>query len=220
MRPFPYGTVPLVRFRNDLQTPAEELDRDLGVALSRYARLVPPNEAASRGDPRALAVGRLKAALARWATDAEGWEALADARPAATEAGEKLKAARRAVELAPRSESALAVLTEAAAAAGQFALAVETADQWVALAPRSAEPLIARAFVQLKRSDWGRAEADCRAALAINPLHAETRLYLAICLHHRGDPAGGKKEAEAAAKLEASPQARAGLLDWYRRATR
>ncbi|MCU0703580.1 MAG: hypothetical protein MUF18_06350 [Fimbriiglobus sp.] len=219
VRPLPYGTVPLVRFRTGQGESAEENERDLGIALARYARVVSPQEAAIWGDPRVAAVGRLKAAVNRWPSDAEAWEALADAKPA-TDAAEKLRAAQKAVEHAPESESALAVLTEAATVAAQFTTAVETANKWVSLNPRSLDPYVARAFVHLKRSDWAAAEADCRAALKLNPLHPEARLYLAICLHHQGDPTGGKKQAEAAAQLEVNPQERSGLLQWYRRATR
>lgn len=219
-RPLPFGTVPLVRFRAGDQLPPEEIERDLGIALSRFAKLVPPQEAALRGDPRTAAITRLKTSLARWPGDVEAWESLAEAWGERGDMGEKLKAAKNAFQLAPESESAVAALTAAATVADEIDLALSMADKWVSLTPKSSDPLVARAFIHLKRSDWARSEADCRAALKINPLHAESHLYLAICLHRQGNPDGGAKESQIAVALEQDPRERAYLQDWYRRATR
>ncbi len=219
-RQLPFGTVPLVRFRPGGSLPAGELERDLGIALARFAPLVQPNDAAARGDPRGAALGRLKESLARWPGDAEAWQALSSARTERGEGAEKLKAAKKAFQLAPEDESAVTTLTEAATAAGEFDLAVEMAGKWVAMNPRSADPLIARGFVHLKRGDSAKAEADFRAALKFHPLHAEAHLYLAISRHQQGDVAGGAKVARTAAALETDPRESAALTDWYRRATR
>ena len=219
-RQLPYGTAPLVRFRTGATIPPEERDRDLGIALARYAKRVSPREAAARGDPRGIALSRLKASLTRWPGDAEAWEAFADARGDRGDPGETLKAAKNAVRIAPHSESALTSLAAVATTVGDFDLALQTVDQWVALNPASFDPLLARAFVYLKRGDWVRAEADCRAALKFHPFHAEAHLYLAICRYRQGDPAGGENASQTAASLETDPREKAYLRDWYRRATR
>jgi hypothetical protein len=219
-RPLPFDTVPLVRFRPGGSLPAEELERDLGIALARFARLVPSNDVAARGDPRGAAVGRLKESLARWPGDAEAWAALSAARSERGEAAEKLKAAKNAFRLAPQDESAVTTLSEVATVAGEFDLALEMAEQGVAMSPRSADPLITRGFIRLKQGEWAGAEADCLAALNLHPLHAEAHLYLAICRHQQGDVSGGAKAAQTAAALETDPRESAALTDWYRRATR
>lgn len=219
-RPLPFGTVPLVRFRPGSSLPAEELERDLGIALARFARQVAPTDPASRTDPRGAAVARLKESLARRPGDAEAWEALAAARSERGEQAEKLKAAKTAFHLAPQDETAVTTLTEAATIAGDFDLALEMAGKWVAMSPKSADALLARGFVHLKRGDAAGAEADCRAALKFHPLHAEAHLYLAISRHLQGDVAGGAKIAQTAAALETDPRESAALTDWYRRATR
>jgi tetratricopeptide (TPR) repeat protein len=196
------------------------LERDLGIALARFARTVPPDEIVARGDPRVAAVGRLKQSLVRWPGDAEAWEALSTTRSERGQVAEKLKAAKNAFQLAPHDESAVTTLTEAATVAGEFELALQMAEKWVALSPRSAEPLIARGFIRLKKGDWLGAEADCRSALKIHPFHAEAHLYIAICRHNLGDPRTGAKIAQTAAELETDPREKAALTDWYRRATR
>jgi predicted CXXCH cytochrome family protein len=214
------GTVPLVRFRSGSLLPPEELERDLGIALARFGKKPLPKELAAGGDVRLFALDRLKTSLARWPGDAEAWGALAGARSARGEAAEKLKAAAAAAQLAPDSEAVLLALTEAATSANEYDLAEETAGRCVRLNPTASEPLVVRAFVSLKRGDWTKAEADCRAALRIHPHHPESHLYLAICLHQQGDPAAGLREARTAAQLESDPRERAYLMDWYQRATR
>jgi Flp pilus assembly protein TadD len=97
---------------------------------------------------------------------------------------------------------------------------METATRWATIAPESYEPYTARAFIRMKSGDWLEAEADCREALKRHPLHAETHLYLAICLHKRGRAAEAGQAARTASDLEADPREKAGLMDWYRRATR
>ena len=96
---------------------------------------------------------------------------------------------------------------------------VETATRLVALNPSSAEHLLSRASAHLFLGDWEKAEADCRAALAIQPLQANARFLLAVCRHRRGDPAGARAEFDLAAKL--TPEAgREQLAEWYRQLTR
>jgi hypothetical protein len=215
--PVPFGTPPLVRYRAGPLSPLpEEQERDLGIALARFTKKPAPKELAGQGDMRLLAVERLRSSLARWPGDADAWLALAAAR---TESREKLRAARAAAALAPSSEAALAALVEAAIAAGDHDLAIRTADDWVKLNPNGFDPVVGRAFTHLSAGNWEKAEQDARAALHLQPLHPDARLYLAICLHKRGDPAAGLREAQTAARMESDPREREFLTDWYRRAT-
>ena len=220
-RGLPFGTPPLVRFRTGPLSPApEERERDLGIALARFGKKALPKEIAARGDLRPLAAERLKASLALWPGDADAWGALASAHAERTGAAEKFRAATAAAALAPDSEAALVALTEAASAAGEHDAAEEAAGKRIRMNSTASDPLVARAFIRLARGDWQNAEADALAALRIHPLHPETRLYLAICLHKKGDPAAGLREAQTAAQLESDPRQQAFLMDWYRRATR
>jgi predicted CXXCH cytochrome family protein len=220
-RGLPVGIAPLVRFRKGPLSPAEtELDRDLGIALSRFAKKPQVKELAGLSDFSMLAVGRLRTSLERWPGDAPAWGALAGALNGRGQESEKYRAAANAAALAPDSTAAVAALVEAAAAAGEFDAAEEAAGRYIELNPNALHPLASRAFVYISRGDWSKAEVDCLAALRVQPLHPESRLYLAICLHKRGDAGGGQREAQTAARLESDPRQRAYLLDWYRRATR
>jgi predicted CXXCH cytochrome family protein len=215
----PFGTPPLIRFRSGpLSPPREEQERDLGIALARFSRKPPPRELAGHPEPRLLALERLTASLSRWPGDADAWLAVAGVRTD-HEPREKLRAARAAAALDPASEAALAALAEAATAAGDYELAVQTADEWVRQNPAGFEPLLGRAFVHLSREDWVKAEEDARAAIRLHPLHPRARMYLAVCLRKLGDPAAALREAQTAARLESSVRERELLMDWYRRAT-
>jgi predicted Zn-dependent protease len=99
-------------------------------------------------------------------------------------------------------------------------VARQAADRLVRHNPSSVEWDVLRAGLCAQAGQWEEAEADCRAALAIHPLYPRARIVLAACRHHRGDPAGGRAEAETAAGLVTQPAARAALLDWYRTQTR
>jgi hypothetical protein len=215
-----FGSAPLVRFRPGSHLPAEELGRDLGIALTRFGQKRTTADAQMSGLARLAGVDLLRKSLARWPGDAEGWAAVADVPAERGEAGERLKAAEAAVERSGRSEAALKGLAEAAVAADRHEVAADATGRWAKLNPKSAEPLTLRAFVHLRRGAWADGERDCRAALALDPLHAETRLYLAICLNRQGDVAGGLREARAAGQVEADPREQARLMDWYQRATR
>lgn len=215
-----FGTVPLVRFHTSPQVPAEEKERDLGIALARFAQSANPADLGPRDNIRELAVGRLRAATTRRPGDHPAWLTLSTALTGRDELTLRLEAATAAAELTNDAETALTELTEAAAAAGNFERAVEAADKRVKLVPRSAEPLVARAFVHIRRGDWVKAEADCAAAVKLNPLNAETHLYLAICRHKQGDTATAVKEARTAVALEPDPREKTSLMEWFQRATR
>ena len=122
--------------------------------------------------------------------------------------------------MAPDSEAALAEVAEAANAVGQFDRAEEAATRALGLNPRSIDLLLARSASYSGRKQWEKAEEDCRAALHIQPLYPMARLALAVCLHARGDPAAGKKEAETAIALSMEPHRKSAFRDWYSKQTR
>ena len=205
------GTPPLVAFRAGPHAPPpSERDRDLGIALARVA---------ARAGPARLAVGalaeeRLTASLAAWRGDGPAWLALSTARFGRTD---RLDAATNAAALSPDSDAALAEVVDAAVAANRTEVALDAANTLVERNPRSVDFRVARSVVFQRRKEWERAEADCREALRIHPLHPQARLYLALCRHHRGDPAGGRKELDAALSLASSPRQKDGFREWYGR---
>jgi tetratricopeptide (TPR) repeat protein len=152
--------------------------------------------------------------------DPDAWLALSLARSACGEADDRLAAAERAARLVPESEAALAEVAAASLAVGKLDQAEAAATALLAMSPRSVDHRITRAAVYNAQKQWERAEADCRAALQIHPLHAQARLLLGVCLHRRGNPEAGRREADIAAGLATQPGQREAFRQWYERETR
>lgn len=212
--------LPLIPFRVGPHAPPEaERERDYGLVLGRVAGQVQPGSPV-RGVVADAAAYRLTSALKRWPDDIEGWLALGSARAARGDPLGRFQAAEAAARAAPSAEVALAELAEAGLMVGKGDAAAAAAEELVRLSPADADARTARAAVLVRAKEWAKAEAACREALAINPLAPQPRIYLALCRHRQGDPAGGRAEAEAAAGLHAKPDRRAGLLEWYNRETK
>src|SRR5262249_8351200 len=144
------------------------------------------------------AAEKLTAALSRWPGDAEAWTTLAAVKGAGVDGPGAVAAARAAVALAPASEAALARLALEAKLTGELEEARRAEDKVVEMSPTAVHHRLDRAEIHLRRRDWAKAEADARAALAIQPLFWKARLYLAVCRHHLGETAQARKEAAAA----------------------
>lgn len=215
------GQMPLIPFRSGpYSPPPPEAERDLGIALARAAARIPPGPDGMRELIGRLARDRLATSLATWRGDADAWLGMNFARLACRELPERLEAATIATKLLPNSESAFQEQCDAAFELGNWELALQAVSKLVAFSPTSPEPLFTRAAIHLRLSNWEKAESDCRAGLAIHPLHPRGRLLLGICLHRRGNPEAGRKEAETAASLTTRPGQRAAFLEWYQRETR
>ncbi len=212
--------IPLVAFQRGHLLPQAEQERNLGVALAWAAVKLPPTPMGPQQTFAAMAEGRLTRSLKTWRGDSDAWLALSFARAVAGDTRGRFLAASAASRLAPDSDESLAALVESATAARRYDRAEQTAAHWMAQNPTAVEPRLARTMLFARQGQWEKAEADARAALAIQPLHPEVRLYLALCRHQRGDRAGGRAEADTAAGLATTPQQRAAMLDWYRRQTR
>ena len=212
------GAVPLVAFGGTPQ-PEPGAGRDLGVALGRLALRQPQGSPQERVAGRS-AQDRLTASLAVWPGDADAWVALAYARSALGESDGRLAAATRAARLAPDSEAALMEVAAAALAAGQTERAVQAATALIAMTPSSTEHRLSRASAYALKRDWPAAEADCRAALKLQPLHPMARLILAVGLNRQGNSEAGQREVEAAVGLATDPQQKKAYRDWYQRETR
>ncbi len=215
------GSTPLIPFRPGPHAPPrEERDRDLGVALGVLAAGPPAWLAPERVRAVAVAEERLRAAVRRDPKDVDAWLALAALQTARRDPAEGLKVAEAAAAAAPDSEAALAQLAHAAGAAEDYDLAVRTADRLVEMNPTSADHRVLRAGAYLRRHEWGKAEADCRAALAIFPLHPLARLYLAAARYNQGDAIGARKESDAALGLVRDAGLRSHYQHMYRMLTR
>jgi Flp pilus assembly protein TadD len=166
-----------------------------------------------------VAEERLRTSIARWPGDLRAQLSLAEVFQVRGDWQGAFEAASAAAQRMPESVEAQASLAAAAPAVGQFDTAITAATELIRLSPSGVDPLVLRAGIYLRLGEWVKAEADCRAALAIHPLHARAHLYLGICRHRQGDVAGGKREADTAAGLSTSARQRAELAETYRAQT-
>lgn len=218
-RGLPRGAVPLVAFHGGGTLVEPELDRDLGIALTRLAQKLPLGSGTQQLVGR-MARDRLTAAVGVWRGDVPAWLALSRAHASTGEPNDRLVAAERAARLAPESEAALAEVAEAALGVSRFDRAEQAVSVLIANNPRSVDYLLTRASIASSRKQWEKAEQDCRAALRIQPLHPTARLVLAVALDRRGDRDAGKKEAETAVGLATNPPQQKAFWDWYQQETR
>ena len=210
------GQFPLVPYRAGPHAPsAEERDRDLAIVLgNEFARGSPPPS-------MWLAVEeKMDRALTRWPGDGAAWLTRARMHAARNNGTEAVAAARRAVELQPGGELSLMPLAATALVADDFDLAIRTCDKLILMNPSCATHLLTRGGAFFWKKDWEKAETDCRAALAIQPLHANGRFMLAVCRHKRGDSAAGRRELDIVLQLTPTSQQRASLAKWYDELTR
>jgi tetratricopeptide (TPR) repeat protein len=212
----PPGEFPLVPYPPGPHAPpATERERDRAIALANeFARSRPPGELG-------LATGMmLEDSLRRWPRDGAALLARSRAHASRGNAAGAVEDARAAVALEPDLEVALVQLAGAAVAADNYELAIQSADRLVTLSPSSVDHRITRAVAYFSLEEWAKAATDCRAALAIQPLHPNARFTLAVSLHKQGDAPGGRRELEAALRLTPKPQAREFLAESYRKLTR
>ncbi len=210
------GQQPLVAYRPGPYAPsAAERERDLAIALG--------NEMARTGaapDRWRQLDARLDRVLRRGPDDGPAWLTRSRSYTARGEGERAIEAARAAVALNPESEVALGQLAAAALAAEEYELVIRTAQKLIALSPSSADHLVTRATAYFSLKDWARAQDDCRAALAIQPVRPNVRFMLAVCLHKGGDAGAGRRELDLVLKLTPTPEVRAKLTDWYGQLTR
>ncbi|HEV2970494.1 MAG TPA: tetratricopeptide repeat protein [Pirellulales bacterium] len=215
------GAIPIVAFPIGPHVPTvAEQERDLGIAMARAISHIPAEETEIRQVIASMSASRLTASVSTWRGDTPAWMALSRAQETLNDVRSRLDSATTAAALAPESDEAQGKLAAAAAAAGKLDIALAAANETVRMSPTSVEAFLIRAWVFLLQQDWVRAEADCRAALAIHPLHPRAHLLLGICRYRRGDPTGGGREADLAASLATTPQLRTNFRDLYRSQTR
>lgn len=206
------GELPIVQYKHGTPGPgAEEVDRDLGIALSRQLpKLTDPTVARQAVS---TATNRLSAATRRWPDDQTAWLQWAGLR----DPRGRLEAARKAAALPPESEEVLKLQVVAESTAREYATALAIVDRLIQMNPASIEYRQLRASVLIDSRDWVRAEAACRNALTLNPLAAEARVLLAMSLNGQGKRAEAEKQAEIGLALETNPALQRQFRDWLRR---
>ncbi|VTS05673.1 tetratricopeptide repeat protein [Tuwongella immobilis] len=213
--------LPLQAFLKTAETPADaEIDRDLGIAMSRLSESIPPSQREIRSRIARLAAERLTTAVGRWPGDDAAWMALSVAENAIRPGVKMLEAAERAAALAPESESAWKLLAEASLANEKWDRAELAANRLVEISPRSIDHWLTKSQVHLQQRDWSAALAASERSLAIQPLFPQALLFRAVAQHHLGQRAESERDSGHAFRLTHDPALRAAYRDWFRRQIR
>lgn len=208
------GESPLAIFEGG-SVPADEIRRDMGIALARLTAALP--QSGSKQMLGAIAKERLSVSLQTWRGDADAWLAMAKIDAAIGDRMERWKSAERAVKLDPDSEHALAELADAAMVVKKYDRALEAATRLVQRHPRSIDHWVTRGNIYSAMKEWQKAADDSHAALKIQPLHVQSRLILAGALLRTHGADEADKEFEIAMKLITKPNQKSLYRDWYER---
>ena len=204
--------IPLLPYPPGPHAPSrDERDRDLSIAIANAVQAVPQARPLSR-----LAEQKLLESVTKWPSDEEAWISLSEMRKIGGNRRGAEEAALRAVRLNPKSEAALTRLAAESRNSGDLVTALSVTNSLVTMSPTNLNYPLSRADVYVQQRDWVKAEADARAALALQPLSGKARFYLAVCLHHRGDPAGAENEAATAVKLIPTARLREEYSHWFK----
>jgi predicted CXXCH cytochrome family protein len=205
--------LPIVPYRRGAHTTPEDQDRDWGVALAQHLPKLAAKPAESRAAADA-AVEKLTQAVTRDPSDAAAWHRLATAFGERKDVERRVQAVRRAAELALDSEPVLSALAKAEASVRAYPEALAATGRLIRLNPAAVEHRLLRASVLLMTHDWAGAEAECRDALAVNPLSAEAHVLRSMALSGLGKADEARKAADAGLALETNPEVQNRYRGW------
>ncbi|MFO0848540.1 MAG: multiheme c-type cytochrome [Gemmataceae bacterium] len=215
----PAGGLPILPYRaGPHPPPADERERDYGIALARALASLAAGPA-ERRTVASEAEARLTAAVRRWPGDTEAWVTLAGLYQTEKDYRRMYDAARRAADLAPDTDTARAVLLVAAARTGRHDVADAVGKALVTASPGDMDYRVGRIEALVLAKDWTGVEAEARAALAVVPTHPVARVCLAAALARRGDPTA-RAELDAALGLVVDPADKLQFDALYRQLTR
>ncbi len=187
---------------------AAELNRNLAVALSRVAYDPPPLMDFNFTVVWKEAETRLIEARRQSPSDPVLYHETAMLKMAAVtvKRADRLAAVQSlavAVSMRPDSEIFLASLADHAAMAGDFTTAIDALNRLISLSPSSARLRLARGYCLMQKPDWAAAEADYRAALAIQPIDPVAWDFLAKCCEMQGNEQGTRAALETSKAIKA-----------------
>lgn len=207
--------VPLVPYRVG-ELAEEERERDLGIALARFAEKQPPGSEL-RNRSLELAKEKLTASTERWPDDTDALLALSTLGVATRDGAAALSAAEKAYKASPKNEDVLAQLAFVADGTGKIELSLRALNELLISNPSSQEFRLKRMVSMVAAENWEQAELDCRELLHTNPLQPTARLIHGLCLYGSGEKAAGRREVEIAMNLATSQQQRASIKAWFDR---
>jgi hypothetical protein len=207
--------VPMVPYRAGELAEAER-ERDLGIALARFAEKQPPGSEL-RNRSLELAKEKLTTSTQQWPDDTDALLALSTIGVATRDGATALLAAERAYKASPKNEDVLAQLAFVADGTGKIELSLRALNELLISNPSSQEFRLKRMVSMVAAENWEQAELDCRELLHTNPLQPTARLIHGLCLYGSGEKAAGRREVEVAMNLATSQQQRASIKAWFDR---
>ena len=213
--PFNASDIPLVAFAREGLSDSE-IDRDLGIALSRFSARQSPTSTYRR-EALEKARTKLTQSLKRWPDDVDARLALSETEKLSGNMAAALAAAQEGLKQSPRNEYLLAQVANLADASNQSDLAFEMLSQLINQVPRSHDYRAKRMFTAVSLGRWDEAEEDCRELLRINPLFPTAHLVRGMRLHGDGYRADAKREVNTALELATTPAQRASIQSWFDR---
>jgi predicted CXXCH cytochrome family protein len=213
--PFNASDIPLVAYAREGLNDSE-IDRDLGIALSRFSARQ-SSTSVYRREALEKARAKLSQSLKTWPNDVDAWLALSETESMSGNMPAALSAAQDGLKQSPRNEKLLAQVASLADASNQPELALEILSQLISQVPRSHDYRAKRMFTAVSLGRWDQAEEDCKELLSINPLFPTAHLVQAMQLHGDGRRAEAKREVTIALELATSPDQRATIQSWFDR---
>ena len=195
---------------------SQERERDLGIALARFAEKMP------KGLPMKMqtqeqAKKRLRATVQRSPDDWEAWVALSSIEAANGDLRSAWGIIEGAIKASPKNEGVLAQAANIAELGGQMELGVGVMTDLIALNPASQDYRLRRMMMFVSMGEFGEAEVESRELLKINPLQPTARLVLGMCLHGAGKKVEGRREVDYALNIATSENQKASIQAWYNR---
>jgi tetratricopeptide (TPR) repeat protein len=212
---FSVSDIPLIVYSSDGLAP-DEVDRDLGIALSRFAARQAP-ASPFRKEALGNSKTKLTESLKRWPDDSDAWLAMSEVEKMNGNMQQALNAAEKGLLTSPNNESLLAQIATVSDATGKPERALLALNALVALVPTSHDYRTKRMLTSVSMGDWDQAEQDCNELLRINPTNPTAHLVLGMSLYGNGKQSEGREELANALILASTPQQRASIQSWFDR---
>jgi tetratricopeptide (TPR) repeat protein len=210
------GRTILTPYFNSADVHEAEKERDLGIALARFAEKIPADSQWKQPTLGEAKV-RLKKSLETWPDDTQAWIAFSAVEAASGNLESAMRVMQAAVKIAPKDEAVLSQAANIAELAGQVDIAIALMNDLIAMSPASHDYRIRRMMMYMSSGDFYRTEAESREILRMNPLQPMARLVLGLCLYGEGQKDAAQAEVDHALQLATSKQQRSSIQSWFER---
>lgn len=208
------GELPIYAFHRDRPAlDADELERDLGLALVELQRRMP------KVPPQLVqaAMPLVERAANRRADDVDSWTAYGAQLQQTGRPAEALAAYEKALAIAPRAELTLVDAAQAAAALDRPQAAIAFWRRALDVNPWLPAYHLELARLLAQQREWSSVRTSCEKLLRIEPLHTDARILYVTSLIRTGARDLATQEFQTLLKLR--PQDAADLQRWFKNQT-